>query len=224
MNYYIHFDNHNFPLKKWVRENYNLIDGYVYIENDTTNQIVAKFVKLGWINNTVDGTKILSKNIMMNDNLEVALISTKHLKKENNNIFLKNIYTQKKATLSTKGKKKDGFEYTSFDQFLNWFNQDVFENGCHYCGTTNEESGRLYNFQRNGLRPDATRGGKRGKRLELDRVDPNDSYDNLNNLVWCCYWCNNAKTNFFTAEEFKPIAKEIGNQLKNILNQNEVIE
>jgi hypothetical protein len=60
MNYYIHFDNHNFPLKKWVRENHNLIDGYVYIENDTTNQIVAKFVKLGWNLNQENGIMLIS--------------------------------------------------------------------------------------------------------------------------------------------------------------------
>ena len=71
-------------------------------------------------------------------------------------------------------------------------------------------------MQRNGHRADATRGGKRGKRLELDRVNPNLPYDNLDNIVWCCYWCNNAKSNFFTNDEFLPIANAIGNVLRNI--------
>ncbi len=71
-------------------------------------------------------------------------------------------------------------------------------------------------MQRNGIRLDATRGGKRGRRLEIDRINPSLSYDRLENLVWCCYWCNNAKSNFFTKEEFMPIAKIIGEALKKI--------
>jgi len=51
----------------------------------------------------------------------------------------------------------------------------------------------------------------------LDRKDPKETYDNLDNLVWCCYWCNNAKSNFFTEEEFKPIGKSIGMVLKQII-------
>jgi hypothetical protein len=75
---------------------------------------------------------------------------------------------------------------------------------------------QLYQMQRTGLRLDATRGGKRGKRLEIDRRDPRLSYDDINNIVWCCYWCNNAKSNFFTEEEFRPIALAIGEALKKI--------
>ena len=100
---------------------------------------------------------------------------------------------------------------TTFEKFKQWFNQKEFNKGCYYCGTTNERSFELYK-----LRPYATRGGKRGKRLELDRRDAFKPYDNLENLVWCCYWCNNAKTNFFSEEEFKPIGLAIGEVLKNI--------
>jgi 5-methylcytosine-specific restriction endonuclease McrA len=46
--------------------------------------------------------------------------------------------------------------------------------------------------------------------LELERKKPNESYDNTDNLVLCCYWCNNAKTDEFTEEEFKEIGKVIG--------------
>jgi len=44
-------------------------------------------------------------------------------------------------------------------------------------------------------------------------------YDELQNIVWCCYWCNNAKSNFFTKDEFAPIAKEIGKAIKKIIEQ-----
>lgn len=109
-----------------------------------------------------------------------------------------------------------GFLETTFAQFEQWYDEKEFLKGCYYCGTTNEISNKLYLSQRCGLRPDATRGGKRGRRLELDRKDPNQPYDILKNIVWCCYWCNNAKSNFFTEEEFKPIAVAIGASLANI--------
>lgn len=134
------------------------------------------------------------------------------------------IYKQKKQKIERRTNKKGittekvipGFVTTTFDQFEEWFNEEVFNHGCKYCGTTNERTAELYFMQRTGLRPDATRGGKRGKRLELDREDPRQPYDNLANLVWCCYWCNNAKSNFFTAEEFRPIAAAIRTALSEI--------
>ena len=144
---------------------------------------------------------------------------------------LKTIYNQKKQKIERKTNKKGiiiekvvaGFNLTTFDQFYNnWFNEENFEKGCSYCGTTNKTSEALYKIQQEGLRPDATRGGKRGKRLELDRVNPNLPYDNLNNIVWCCYWCNNAKSNFFSKEEFEPIAKEIGKSIEKIMAHNKV--
>lgn len=130
---------------------------------------------------------------------------------------LRKIFNRKKEKLDKKTLKiTAGFKSTKFNEFNQWFKKEEFDLGCHYCGITNEESLKLYNMQRAGARPDATRGGKRGKRLELDRKNPFKPYDDLDNLVWCCYWCNNAKSNFFTYEEFKPIAIEIGTALKRI--------
>lgn len=141
---------------------------------------------------------------------------------------LKIIFNQKKQKTERKVSKKGivkekliaGFNLTTFDQFSNnWFSKEKFDEGCHYCGTTNETCEALFKIQQDGIRPDATRGGKRGRRLELERVDPNMPYDNLDNLVWCCYWCNNAKSNFFTKDEFETIAKEIGKSIKKIMDQ-----
>jgi hypothetical protein len=129
---------------------------------------------------------------------------------------LKKIFSQKKEKIDKKGRVTTGFRNVTFQEFLEWYNEDVFNEGCKYCQITNSRSLELFQMQRNGIRLDATRGGKRGKRLELDRVNPNLPYDNLDNLVWCCYWCNNAKSNFFTFNEFEPIARVIGNVLRNI--------
>ena len=144
-----------------------------------------------------------------------SIIDEKELKK----IFNGKKYRVKKITSKKTGKvsekKVDGFKKTKFKSFKAWFDESKFEDGCDYCGLTNDESFKLFK-----LRPKATRGGRRGKRLELDRKNPNEPYDDLNNVVWCCYWCNNAKSNFFTKDEFKPVICEaIGIVLKNILKK-----
>jgi len=76
---------------------------------------------------------------------------------------------------------------------------------CEYCGLTEKETRLLYEHY-----PECTRGGKRGKRLEWDRKNPFLPYSNTDNLVKACYWCNNAKTNYFSYEEFKVIGPAIG--------------
>lgn len=130
--------------------------------------------------------------------------------------LLRLIFNQKREKYDKKGKLIQGFSIIEFSMFKKWFNSETFKQGCHYCGTTNERSFELYEMQINKIRNDGTRGGKRGRRLEIDRRNPSLHYDNLDNLVWCCYWCNNAKSNFFTEEEFRPIAKAIGEVIKNI--------
>jgi hypothetical protein len=135
---------------------------------------------------------------------------------------LEKIYKQKKQktekTVSKKGIVKEklieGFETITLQEFKGWYAKSNYNLGCHYCQTTAEQTLRFYNEAIEGKRHNWTRGGKRGKRLELDRKDPSKKYDELSNLVWCCYWCNNAKTNFFTESEFLPIAQAIGNALK----------
>jgi hypothetical protein len=79
----------------------------------------------------------------------------------------------------------------SFDVFKAWYL--LQNNCCVYCGLTNLESIKLIQHF-----PETTRGGKRGFSLELDRKDSNiTDYSILDNLCLACYWCNNAKTNYF---------------------------
>ena len=41
--------------------------------------------------------------------------------------------------------------------------------------------------------------------LEVEQLNPNGGYVK-GNIVWACSWCNNAKTDTFTEDEFKNIA------------------
>ena len=99
--------------------------------------------------------------------------------------------------------KKD-LKKIDINVFVDWYNKS---NGCcTYCGLTEKETLIFFNRY-----PETTRGGKRGKRLEIDRKDPKleDYGQDIENLALACYWCNNAKTNYFTFDEFKKIGKKI---------------
>lgn len=89
----------------------------------------------------------------------------------------------------------------SFPDFYNWYLS--CEKKCFYCDITEPkikeliESGRLT----------TKRLSTRGRKLELDRIKPELEYDNLKNLAFACYWCNNAKTDTFTEDEFLKVGK-----------------
>ncbi|MFD3000416.1 hypothetical protein ACFS7Z_08605 [Pontibacter toksunensis] len=90
-----------------------------------------------------------------------------------------------------------------FEDFYNWY--EKLDRKCHYCEITEEEIAELLNSGKLETKRIATR----GKKLEYDRKEPNLTYDNIDNIVLCCYWCNNAKTDTFTYSEFKEVGKVI---------------
>jgi 5-methylcytosine-specific restriction endonuclease McrA len=75
---------------------------------------------------------------------------------------------------------------------------------CVYCGITTLKVVELANKQQ------LFKKNYRGWSLEVDRIDSNYEYS-PENCVMACYWCNNAKTDEFTHEEFKEIGKTIRN-------------
>ncbi|MCX6165803.1 MAG: hypothetical protein NTU73_13245 [Ignavibacteriae bacterium] len=76
---------------------------------------------------------------------------------------------------------------------------------CHYCGISEEKIKEMAKVNKfNTIRFYYNR----GRSLEIDRKDPSLNYS-VDNMVLCCYWCNNAKTDEFTEEEFKAIGSVI---------------
>jgi hypothetical protein len=79
------------------------------------------------------------------------------------------------------------------------------ELACEYCHTTETQFQRLINtgqIQTKRLRT-------RGTTFEIDCREPHLGYTS-GNLAICCYWCNNAKTDEFSQEEFQPVAEALG--------------
>jgi hypothetical protein len=87
------------------------------------------------------------------------------------------------------------------DEFLALFAYPIDALVCPYCHLTQAEftrlqvAGQLYTKR---LRT-------RGTSFEADCREPYLGYKSRN-VVACCYWCNNAKTDEFTAAEFAPVA------------------
>jgi hypothetical protein len=104
---------------------------------------------------------------------------------------IKRLYNSKKPEIEK--------PWPSFEEFLEWYEKQPQK--CCYCGISEPElarlidSGRLY----------SKRLPTRGRHLELERKIPDLPYDKFDNLTLACYWCNNAKTDTFTADEFKKV-------------------
>ena len=88
-----------------------------------------------------------------------------------------------------------------FEDFFNWLAK--LERKCAYCSITEKQIGILLQEKHIYTKRILTR----GRSLEFDRKNPSLSYDDINNIVLCCYWCNNAKTDEFTYEEFTEVGK-----------------
>ena len=89
------------------------------------------------------------------------------------------------------------FPYEDFEKFYNSRSE------CEYCHITVEKIHALIDGQLLNKKKDT-----RGWSLEIDRKKPNYEYTK-ENCVWCCYWCNNAKTDEFSYDEYKKIGKVI---------------
>ena len=88
-----------------------------------------------------------------------------------------------------------------FQDFKEWFENAAKK--CHYCGITENEIMVLMTKY-----PNLTK-RNRGKKLEIERKEPDKPYSITKNLVFSCYWCNNAKTDTFTEDEFLLIGSKI---------------
>ena len=146
-----------------------------------------------------DSEKIINlrKNLMMDMDLDYNSIEL--LRKKNIEFA---IFIQKNPTVEgifKKSYKSQFHEQLTLEAFTELFSK---ESKCFYCEMTLDEM--LLLAKDGKIR--TKRKYIKGKSLEIDKKDPSGEYE-IKNIVMCCYWCNNAKTDEFSAEEFKPIAQ-----------------
>lgn len=89
------------------------------------------------------------------------------------------------------------FPFEDFKDFIK------SKNDCEYCHITEDKIKVLIDAHQLNKKKDT-----RGWSLEIDRKKPNYEYTK-ENCVWCCYWCNNAKTDEFSYDEYKKIGRVI---------------
>ncbi|MBK7909553.1 hypothetical protein [Candidatus Pollutiaquabacter sp.] len=106
-------------------------------------------------------------------------------------------------------RKKIGGDFWSFS---GWYDSQPHQ--CIYCGISEAELQLLHDHKLI-----ENKRIFRGKTLEIERRKANEAYNNLGNLSFACYWCNNAKTDTFSEDEFKAIGKAIGEVWRKRLNQ-----
>jgi hypothetical protein len=88
---------------------------------------------------------------------------------------------------------------SDFQSFYDFYIQLEKKKTCEYCNITERELSIIKPYTKR----------LRGKKFELERKKPDSDYNDLTNLTLACYWCNNAKTDTFSHEEFKLIGKSI---------------
>lgn len=107
----------------------------------------------------------------------------------------------------------------SFESFYNWYLNEA--TACHYCRLTALQSqlivrtGKLKS-KRFPVDGKYGRGTSRGMWLETDRYDPNGKYE-LSNIVPCCYFCNNDKSDVFHGDDYKVFIKDRISFMKQLL-------
>jgi hypothetical protein len=130
---------------------------------------------------------------------------------------------QLKSTFNDK--KRKGFNgFTDFADFKKWYEENVKDNKCYYCGLSERESQRiihdgLLTSKRFPLKGITSRGVNRGYWLEIDRKNPNGLYSR-ENCVPSCYFCNNDKSDVFTDEQYKEFTNDRPGFLRSLLNVN----
>ena len=92
----------------------------------------------------------------------------------------------------------------SLNQFKDFYHDDNYDRECEYCGIKESDIGKL----REKGEIKTKRFYSRGKKMEVDKINPNGDYTEKN-IVLSCYWCNNAKTDEFSYDEFVEIGQAI---------------
>ena len=89
-------------------------------------------------------------------------------------------------------------------KFNLFYGVDEKDRECSYCHITESKIKELAKSKKLKTK----RIYSRGYGIEIDQIDAEKGYTD-GNIVLCCYWCNNAKTDEFNIDEFRKIGEQI---------------
>lgn len=205
-----------------------------------TQEMIDEFIDINLDFETAPTQKDLCEKLNCEfDKITTKIISElqKKCKEELDKIqHRRNIFRRKKY-ISEKNKdtktidkiENPQFKFASFREFYVWFKEQPLV--CCYCGVSQDE---ISIDEKNPLKNTRSpyhrlKRKKRGVSLEIERVvtfkeeNGQITFDNNvyneNNCRLACHVCNNAKSDFISVQEFKPIAKGINIFWNKILSQ-----
>jgi 5-methylcytosine-specific restriction endonuclease McrA len=158
----------------------------------------------------------------LRDSMQISEDEVKILRDKNVDVTKKlqrlyTAWTHKKKVLILKPDQEYKKEWKDF---YSWYATQEERNGyktCCYCGIS-EDKLEVY-FNPNNEQYAQAR--QRGKYLEIERVKTSNGKNRYTdeNMRLSCYICNNAKSDFLSAGDFKPIAHGIHNFWKEKVGQ-----
>ena len=189
------------------QEKIKILIAYI-LENKNKKEILQEFTKLKWedIKNIEARKKFHEHSIFIERaksmfNSKKKNSSFSHYSNKAKGLIdfyndLNEIY--KKQTVSN---LKNGWKTTEFEieTQLTWLKVKDNCNCCFYCGVSENKLDKLYkNINFRSKR-------NRGAWFELDRVvtKGNKNIYSKENMVLCCYYCNNHKSDIISAEEMR---------------------
>jgi hypothetical protein len=126
---------------------------------------------------------------------------------------VKNKFNTKLNQLKERDKIKLNIEKDSLYEMTIWYLNAPKE--CRYCKLPQSELINLHTLPGHINK----RWPKRGQELEIDRMQSDLPYTDIENLTLACYWCNNGKTDTFTFDEAIEIGKSIQSIWEKRLNK-----
>jgi hypothetical protein len=121
---------------------------------------------------------------------------------------IRNMYKRKKNQY--RNDEKVSFLFNNFEEFYYHISQ---YHSCCYCGISKYSLEEYFNENNQQYK----KARQRGKKLELERIETEENKNvySIDNTRLACYICNNAKSDFLSPCDFKPIAKGIYEFWKN---------
>ena len=171
------------------------------------NQIEQKFCKeltKSYVKTFDEVVKVGELNTLSNDEKEHLRIffvfRAKYNNRKRENIFKDiKIYEWLKARIDGKNisiDKQSGL---------------IFGIKCEYCGVSQEKLRQIAIIRGKENEPNFTLNGKQKRKngaMEIDRKDQKLEYEVIDNLVFACPLCNNAKSNLISSNDWKDICAE----------------
>ena len=123
---------------------------------------------------------------------------------------LEKVASNRYSSIKSRTKKsRNNINNWKREDFIQWYVEEIKE--CYYCKCTEEELSKFHKLDKY-----KSKRNKRGTSLEIERKE--DIGYEQSNCILACYWCNNAKSDAFSFDEFKPVGISIGKAIKKAIN------